>query len=116
MPIDYSEYSPDWHEISRRIRFQRAGGRCEWTEEDGSRCEAINYEPHPITGSKVILTVAHLDHDKSHNADDNLLALCQLHHLGYDRDRHVANRKKNRRRAQVAAGQLELEMEIADDA
>lgn len=30
MPINYKNYPPDWHEISRRIRFERAKGRCEW--------------------------------------------------------------------------------------
>jgi hypothetical protein len=30
MPVDYSRYPDDWHEISRHIRFERAGNRCEW--------------------------------------------------------------------------------------
>lgn len=29
MPIDYSKYPADWHDISRHIRFERAKGRCE---------------------------------------------------------------------------------------
>jgi hypothetical protein len=78
MPIDYSRYHPDWKAISRRIRFQRAGNRCEW-------CGAENYQPHPVTGSRVILTVAHLDHDILNNDDENLAALCQRCHLNYDR-------------------------------
>lgn len=54
MPIHPSMkplYPPDWPAISARIRFERAGNRCEW-------CVAANYWPHPETGAKVILTVA----------------------------------------------------------
>jgi len=60
MPINYSEYHPKWKLISKLIRFKRANNKCEW-------CQAENYKPHPITGSKVVLTVAHLDHDKNNN-------------------------------------------------
>lgn len=42
--------------------MRRAGGRCEW-------CQAVNYEPHPVTGSKVILTTAHLGEPFARNAD-----------------------------------------------
>lgn len=47
MPINYKEYHPKWSLISRLIRFNRAKGKCEW-------CGAVNYEAHPVTGSKVI--------------------------------------------------------------
>jgi hypothetical protein len=30
MPVDYSRYPKDWEDISRRIRFERAGNKCEW--------------------------------------------------------------------------------------
>lgn len=89
MPINYKEYHPDWKNISKRIRFDRANNRCEW-------CNAENYEIHPETGSKVILTVAHLDHNKQNNDEDNLRALCQRCHLNHDREQHVYNRKMNK--------------------
>ena len=89
MPIDYNDYHPKWSLISRLIRFKRAENKCE-------DCGAVNYEPHPVTGSKVILTVAHLDHDKSNNKFDNLKALCQKCHLAYDLPRHIENRKYGR--------------------
>ena len=28
--MDYSLYPPDWKVISKRIRFERAGNKCEW--------------------------------------------------------------------------------------
>jgi hypothetical protein len=107
MPVNYSCYPDDWHEISRRIRFERAGGRCEWLE-DGERCEAVNGQPHPITGSKVVLTVMHLDHNPQHCTNDNLLAACQMHHLRYDAAHHAVNSAQTRRRRKVEAGQLEM--------
>jgi 5-methylcytosine-specific restriction endonuclease McrA len=42
---------------------------------------------------KVILTVAHLDHDISNNDYSNLRALCQQCHLRYDAKRHKRTRK-----------------------
>ena len=90
MPCNYADYPPDWPETRKRI-LERAGNKCEW-------CGAENHKPHPITGSKVVLTIAHLDHDKENHdvLDDRLVALCQRCHLNYDREHHVENRKKNR--------------------
>lgn len=36
MPIDYSKYPSDWHEISRQLRFERAQSICECTGECGT--------------------------------------------------------------------------------
>ncbi len=89
MPIKYSQYHPKWTLISRLIRFIRAGNCCEW-------CEAVNYEPHPRTKSKVVLTVAHIDHNKDNNRFNNLAALCQACHLKHDIKQHVDNRRYGR--------------------
>ena len=86
MPINYSEYHPKWSLISKLIRFRRAKNKCEW-------CKAENYASHPITGSKVILTVAHIDHNKDNNRFNNLVALCQRCHLNHDKEQHAQNRK-----------------------
>lgn len=47
---------------------------------------------------KVVLTVAHLDHDSAnHNVQiDRLRAWCQRCHLNYDREHHRENFRKNR--------------------
>jgi hypothetical protein len=87
MPMDYSKYPSNWKEISKRIRFDRAGNKCEW-----EGCEAVNGQSNPATGSKVILTVAHLNHDTQDNRDENLMAMCQLHHLRYDAKHHAETR------------------------
>lgn len=89
MPIDYKKYAKDWKLRSKFIRFFRAKNKCEF-------CGAENYEPNPLTGSKVILTVAHLDHDINNNSFFNLKALCQKCHLSYDAKHHARNRRKKR--------------------
>jgi 5-methylcytosine-specific restriction endonuclease McrA len=75
-PENKARYPKDWPAISRAIRA-RAGNRCEW-------CAATNGEPHPITLSRVVLTVAHLDHTPENCSPENLKALCQRCHNRYD--------------------------------
>jgi len=89
MPIkseNKNKYPKNWKEISIKIRTERANNKCEF-------CEAENYQPHPITKSKVILTVAHLDHNPENCSEENLKALCQKCHLNYDLKYHIENRK-----------------------
>lgn len=101
-------YPPDWSQISLRIRTERAGGRCECTgwcgavpHEEG-RCGALNGKPHPLTGSKVVLTVAHLDRDPANCDPANLAACCQRCHLAYDAEEH--RQQTSHTRAVRAAG------------
>lgn len=86
-PENRKRYPKNWADISRRIRFERAQGQCEFVI-NGERCKARNGEPHPDTGSKVVLTVAHLDHQPENCADENLRAGCQRCHLRYDAHHH----------------------------
>lgn len=65
------------------------------------RCAARHDDPHPVTGSRVILTVAHLDHTPEHSQLGNLMVMCQRCHLHYDRDHHAETR-----RARLAAERL----------
>lgn len=124
MPIDYKEYHPKWHLISRLIRYHRAKNRCEWcgapngeiiargakgTQFENTYMVDEGYVYDANNGkylgrykgsdyledrfTKVVLTVAHLDHDKTNNRFWNLAALCQKCHLGYDLHRHIRKRK-----------------------
>ena len=92
-PENKARYPKNWPEISLRIR-ERAGWRCEQDMRIGgaviARCDARQGQPHPITGSIVVLTVAHLDHNPENCADDNLKAMCQKCHLRYDQHHHKA--------------------------
>jgi len=115
VPMDLHRYPPAWKVISLRIR-EREVWRCKF-------CAAAQGEAHPDTGSRVILTVAHLGvrhpdgrpgnpHDKLDVRDENLAALCQRCHLKYDRHEHNLNAAYTRWRKKVQAGQLYfLEME-----
>ena len=87
MPIDYKKYPNNWKLIRADI-LKRAGGCCEL-------CGAKNYEPHWKTGSRVILTVAHIDQDTTNNNSYNLLALCQRCHLRIDMPYKIKKRKNN---------------------
>jgi len=101
MPLDRSKYPDDWDEISLRVR-EAAAWRCEF-------CGAQNGKVHLETGSKVVLTVAHLDHDTSNNAVRNLRALCQRCHLRYDHELHIKHAAETRRRKRIEAGQIPLQ-------
>lgn len=70
---------------------------------------ADNGWPHPITGSTVVLTIAHLDHTPENCDPDNLLAMCQRCHLAYDAESHAVERYRAHREELEAAGQLNLE-------
>jgi len=84
-------YPRNWKEIVARIR-QRSGGRCEL-------CGAENYKPHPVTGSVVVLTVMHLNHNPADCSDYNLKDSCQKCHNSYDAPMRAAGRKQRKREA-----------------
>lgn len=97
-PENRHRYPPDWPKISERIRNERAKGRCECDGicgrpdehlDEYARCKNRHGYPAYGTGSRVVLTVAHLDHTPENCADDNLRAMCQGCHLHYDRDHHA---------------------------
>lgn len=90
LPENRARYPSDWKLRSRFVRFIRGKGRCEW-------CGAQHGLPHPITGSMVVLTCAHV-HDDRPEASSllNLAGLCQRCHNRHDaRDRQ--QRRRNRR-------------------
>lgn len=105
-PENAARYPDNWPEISERIRTVRAGGRCECKGECRSghkgRCRAWNGYPHPITGSLVVLTVAHRDHTPENCDPSNLFAACQKCHLSYDAGHHAATRARTRHAEQTA--------------
>ncbi len=113
-PENRARYGEGWKALSQRLRFERAAGRCECDGRCGSprhaygpapeaeegerggpdpRCTAVHLEQHPSTGSRVTLTVAHLDRTPENLNENNLMAMCQACHLAYDRDQHKASRR-----------------------
>lgn len=93
-PENKARYPKDWNLIRLRI-LVRASHRCEGSP-DYPDCNVENYKPHPVTGSKVVLTIAHLDHTPENCSEDNLMAWCQRCHLNYDKDHHRESRALNK--------------------
>lgn len=80
--------------------LDRAKHQCEGSPAY-PECRAVNHEPHPVTGSKVVLTIAHLDHVPEHCEPDNLRAWCQRCHLTYDITRHAETRRQTMNPSQL---------------
>ncbi|MFE5090626.1 hypothetical protein ACFRCI_09520 [Streptomyces sp. NPDC056638] len=113
-PENRARYPKNWPTISLLIRTGRAAGRCECLGECGrgthtGRCSNLNGGHAYGTGSKVVLTVAHLDHTPENCDPANLRAMCQGCHLHYDRDHHRESAAATRRAVIEAAGQLALD-------
>jgi hypothetical protein len=126
-------YPIDWQQISRRIRFERARGRCEicgrphgavlvqladgrWWDEAASlwRDDAGRPATWPdmldytrFRHRRFHLGTAHLDHNPQNSSHRNLKALCQRCHLRHDRLEHRRRRRANLRRRR-ALGDLFL--------
>ena len=112
-------YPIDWPEISRRVRFERAGGVCEGCGRphgetvrclpDGRWFDTVRHtwrngrgrparwpdieEAVAFRQTRVILAAAHLDHDPGNNRQRNLKSLCQRCHMMHDRTHHLARRR-----------------------
>jgi hypothetical protein len=111
-------YPPHWPELSRRVRFERAGGRCQrcrrphlaqvrclpdgrWFDESArtwrDRRGRPTRWPDLIEAlnfrlTRVVLAAAHLDNDPANNRLANLKGLCQRCHMLHDRPFHLAQR------------------------
>lgn len=59
-----------------------------------------DFDTSVTTDCKVVLTIAHLDHDIAHNHYSNLKAMCQRCHLNYDKDLHRETKHKNKEKTQ----------------
>lgn len=117
-PEFQSLYPPDWPALSRRVRFERAGGRCQrcrrphlarvrclpdgrwfdetartWRDRRGRPARWPDLiEAGDIRQTRVVLAAAHLDNDPTNNRLANLRGLCQRCHMLHDRPFHLAQR------------------------
>ena len=122
-PENRDRYPTEWRGISDAVRFARAGGQCECEGECGMpghadraalrrmtgqspRCANVHLGASVYTGSLVILTTAHLDHQPENCAPENLRAMCQGCHLYYDREHHAQTRRES---SLARVGQVTLE-------
>lgn len=128
MPMRRQEYPLDWPAISRAIRERDGNccawcgvpnGAVGFRDKRGYFVTVFTPDgrhiyPQPVAVVKltrIVLTVAHLGapqpgdppwrgnpHDKSDVRPENLAALCQACHLGYDRVDHMAHAAATRER------------------
>lgn len=92
-PENKARYPENWKEIRADI-LKRADNRCEF-------CGIKNYTIRE-NGSKVILTIAHLDHTPENCDYENLRALCQKCHNNYDKDHRAETRKRTKENSIMA--------------
>jgi hypothetical protein len=104
-------YPPDWPELSRRVRFERAGGRCQrcrrphlakvrclpdgrwfdetartWRDRRGRHARWPDLiDAIDVRVTRVVLAATHLDGDPANNRLGNLKSLCQRCHMLHDR-------------------------------
>lgn len=126
MPFDRSKYPPDWDRISRETR-ERAGQRCErckapnhavvwrcqgsyifddgraYDDETGAFLGYVRGSELPVGRFvRIVLTVAHVNHDTTDNRPANLRCWCQKHHLAHDRELHTEHARATRRSRKAA--------------
>jgi 5-methylcytosine-specific restriction endonuclease McrA len=127
MPIDYSRYPSNWKTEIRPAILERDENCCKFcgvgnghivirgkaymnndaffnttTQKyhliNGVAIDADDFKATTPKQVKVVLTIAHLDHDEdNHNVKlDRLAALCQKCHLDYDRAEKKRRRKEKK--------------------
>jgi hypothetical protein len=108
MPCDYKKYPPNWKTEIRPAILERVGHCCELcgapNHKDVWRYKGTivwRYEKplgwHPdYRLVRIILTIAHVNHDVTDNRPENLRAWCQLCHNRHDAEFRAANRQVNR--------------------
>lgn len=83
-PENRDKYPRDWADIRRAI-LERADYKCEGSPAFPG-CRAEDGYEHPVTGSRVVITIAHMDHGLDDHSPENLRALCQRCHLRHDQE------------------------------
>jgi hypothetical protein len=112
-------YPPNWREVSRYVRFERAQGQCECTglgmcglhctHPGPRRCVERHGEPAVWARGIVILTAAHLCSCEPLCADPkHLRGMCNRCHILTDLPLHTKHAAETRRLAKEAQGQLFL--------
>jgi hypothetical protein len=124
-----ADYPVDWKDIVRQINDQ-AGNKCKFCgvangavgarDRDGSWHDEHEMDGmSAVTGDHffegefpriimIVLTTAHLCHDKMCRDPGHIFALCQRCHLSHDRRHHLEVQARNRRRRIIERGQLPL--------
>jgi len=110
MSNQYEHYDINWKDIIRPYVLKRDNYTCQhcklknrtiFVMEHGERVIIddswlhSHYIKKGVKISKVVLQIAHLDHNVSNNDYSNLLTLCTRCHLRYDSASHAWKRRIN---------------------
>jgi len=80
MPVDWAKYPENWKDIAGSIK-ESTGWKCQVC---GKQC----YTPgESCKDTRMVLTVAHINHVESDCRLENLVAACSVCHLKYDAER-----------------------------
>jgi hypothetical protein len=122
-------YPKNWRALSQRVRFERAGGRCQgchrphlawvrclpdgrwfdeaartWRDRRGRPARWPDLiETANLRLTRVVLAAAHLDNNPANNRLANLRGFCQRCHMLHDRPFHLAQRWLTYRRRWASA-------------
>lgn len=120
-PENRGRYPKDWKAIRQRI-LERAGHKCEKCAVPNrcyrNRCTgSITYDEMTVESwaedgelaTRIVLTIAHLDHQPENCDETNLRAWCQRCHLAYDHEHHQVNARTTRRKGRAAGDLFETE-------
>ena len=101
-PENKGRYPKNWKEIRDEL-LEAAGHRCQW----------CGVENHSIreNGSRVVLTIAHMDHKPENVDPSNLRVLCQKCHNAYDAQHRAETRAKTKKDKENK-GVLEINFEL----
>ena len=106
MPWKRVDYPADWCDVVRPAIIARAQNRCEGSPAYPG-CRVLNYSWHPDTGSKVILTTAHLCRCAPKCGElSHLRLLCQRCHCTLDAELHARHAAATRRKGKESNGQV----------
>ena len=85
------------------VMFWRNAGCC-WRDSSGVLRPSMTAWLQKIRTIRVVLTLAHLDHNPANNDLDNVKLLCQWCHLNFDKLHHAETRRvrKDRHRPLLA--------------
>lgn len=126
-PENKQRYPSNWSEIRARI-LKRAHNKCErcaapnsetvargsdgtymlmggevFDDETGEYRGIARGSEYPVVRfTRIVLTIAHLDHVPEHCDGDNLRAWCQRCHLAYDAEHHKQTAYVTRRAGRAA--------------
>lgn len=90
-PENRDRYPKNWKQIRAAI-LERAHNRCEFC---GVENHTMRLNPKTGKEARIVLTVAHLNHEPEDCRPENLRALCQRCHNQYDAKHRAETIKKH---------------------